>query len=67
MTADELNEWGIPFIEEIDRRIMLPGNENIKAMWMEGEGHSCIPWIREQFPEVTEQQADWIEDFLSEV
>ena len=80
MEDDELNTWGMAFINRIDEVINeLPkeegegatplgpvGSVEIKEHWMEGNAEFVLSEISvKEF--LTQEQMDWINDFLSEI
>lgn len=65
MHDDELNEWGLAFVNQLDEEVLT--NEYIKEHWMEGDFEHCVEWIKQKHPEVTEEQLEWVEQFLSEI
>lgn len=65
--TDNWNDWGMEFINKVDATVQLPGNEVVKEHWMLGEYEDCVVWIKEHFPEITEDQLEWVEEFLSEI
>ena len=68
MNEEELSEWGIEFVREIDKKVIeVPVNEEILSAWKEGDFDTCYEWIKETWPELSEDQLSWIEEFLSEV
>lgn len=65
MNEDEFQEWGMEFINQLDREVL--SNPYIKEHWMEGDFLSCKQWLKDKHPEVTDEQWDWVEEFLSEI
>lgn len=65
--SDNWHDWGMEFIKKIDTAVMEPGNEEVKENWVEGDFDSCEEWIKDNFPELTEEQLEWLRDFLSEI
>jgi hypothetical protein len=68
MDSEELSDWGIEFVREVDRKVVeAPVNEVILEAWKEGDFDTCCEWIKQTWPELTEDQLEWLEDFLSEL
>ena len=68
MDDKDLNDWGIEFVRDIDKKIVeAPVNEELLDAWKEGDFDTCYEWIKQTWPELSEEQLSWIEEFLSEV
>lgn len=65
---DAINEWGMAFIAKVDEVVVKPGNESLKDQWMEGDWGIDLQRLCESVePDITEEQLDWVEQFLSEI
>lgn len=65
---DEIHEWGMALISRVDEVVQKPGNESLKDQWMEGEWSNDIQrLLREVQPDITDEQLEWVEQFLSEI
>jgi len=64
---DQFADDCMKIVGEIDKKLEEPGNEETLEAWKEGDFDSCEEKLKEIFPEVTEEQWSWIEDFLSEI
>lgn len=62
----DLNHWGIDFMNQVDAKVQEPGNKILES-WMAGDFDECYEWLKETYPELTEEQLTWIEEFLSEI
>lgn len=54
-------------VNKIDEKLQEPGNEDALEAWKEGDFDEAYMQLKELFPEVTEDQWSWIEDFVSEI
>lgn len=67
-TADDtLAEQCMAIVAQIDEKLQEPGHEETLEFWKDGDFDSAAAKLSEMFPEVTEEQWGWIEEFLSEV
>lgn len=64
---DSMSDWGIAFISTIDEKVQQPGNEEVLRYWANGDFDECYDWLKKTYPELTEEQFEWIEGFLSEI
>jgi hypothetical protein len=64
---DALAEAGMALINEIDAKLQEPGNEEALEFWKDGEYDACHDRLSELFPDVSSEQWDWIEEFVSEI
>lgn len=64
----ELHDWGMAFVSKVDAVVQKPGNESLKEEWMEGEwSNDIVRLCREVESDITEEQLEWVEGFLSEI
>lgn len=59
-TDDELNDWGLAFVEQLDREFV--GDEEYEG----GDVEYIMAQIDDKHPEITEAQYDWLEDYYGE-
>lgn len=66
---EELHDWGMAFITKVDQTIeTMPDSQEVKAQWMEGDwGDDLVTLCKSIEPEITEEQLEWVEQFLSEI
>lgn len=64
---DQFADDCMKIVNQIDEKLQEPGNEDACEAWKEGDFDSCFDRLKELFPEVTEEQWSWIEDFISEI
>lgn len=67
MTDDELNDWGIEFLNQVERDLNQPGKEDAKLAWESGEVNDCIRMVRDDYPDLDDEQVDWVYEFLTEL
>lgn len=68
MEDNEIHNWGMAFVNKVDEVVQKPGNESLKDEWMEGEwSHDIVRLCREVQPDITDEQLEWVEQFLSEI
>jgi uncharacterized protein YrzB (UPF0473 family) len=69
MSTPEDREYDemMALVNKIDEKIQEPGNEDVKASWIEGDYTACESWLKETFPEATTETWDHVEEFLSEM
>lgn len=65
----DINDWGMDFINKVDERIKgYSEDDPVKEQWMTGEwSHELTRLCREVQPDITEEQLNWVEEFLSEI
>ena len=66
MHDDELNTWGLEFVQVIDKEAEQE-DDVMKLAWMEGNLDACLHWIQENHPDITEEQIERLDQFLSEI
>lgn len=67
-TADDvMAEKCMAIVAQIDEKLQEPGNEEALEFWSEGDFDAVAEKLSTIFPEVTEEQWTWIEEFLSEM
>jgi hypothetical protein len=54
-------------VNAIDAKLQEPGHEETLEFWKEGDFDSAFEDLNKLFPEVSEDQWQWIEDFVSEI
>jgi hypothetical protein len=64
---DEMNDWGIGFINQIDQKLQEPGYEDELEAWKEGDFEGCYETLKRLFPDTSDDQWEWIEEFVSEI
>ena len=65
---EEIHDWGMTFIGKVDEVVQKPGNESLRDQWMDGDwGNDLVRLCREVEPDITEEQLEWVEQFLSEI
>lgn len=57
---DELNDWGLAFVEALDRD--FAGDEEYEG----GDVEYIMQAIADKHPEITDAQYDWLEDYYGE-
>lgn len=60
MTDDELNDWGLTFVELMDEE--FSDNEDYQG----GQRELVMRQIKFYHPDLTEAQMEWLEDFYGE-
>jgi hypothetical protein len=66
-TDDSLAEWGMQFVNLVDEKLQEPGHEETLAFWKEGEFTEAYAELQKLYPEVSDEQWAWVEEFLSEI
>lgn len=61
-----LNQWGEKFMDELDNEVLQEGNEEVRHFWAAGEVPPVLDWVKENHPDLSEQQLDWVGDWLAE-
>lgn len=69
MTDDPMMDWGIAFVSKVDERIVkYSEGDPVKAQWLTGEwSHELTRLCREIKPDITDEQLNWVEEFISEI
>lgn len=60
MTNDELTEWGIKFTDELDR---IYAADEVYGL---GDVTYIMNLIGAEYPELEDEQMEWLEDFYAE-
>lgn len=66
-TDDAMADWGIEFVHQVDTKLQEPGYEETLEFWGDGDFDAAYSVLKELYPEVTEDQWSWVEEFLSEI
>jgi hypothetical protein len=64
---DMAADWGIEFIAKVDEKLQEPGYEETLEFWKDGDFGEAFEVLSKLYPEVTEDQWTWVEEFLSEI
>lgn len=64
---DQFADDCMKIVNQIDEKLQEPGNEETLEFWKEGDLDSAYDKLKVIFPEVTEDQWTWIEEFLSDL
>jgi hypothetical protein len=64
---DEMAIWGLEFVHQVDEKLQVPGHEETLEFWKDGDFDSAFDALSRLYPEVTEDQWSWVEEFLSEI
>jgi hypothetical protein len=64
---DKFADGCMEIVNKIDQKLQEPGNEEVLEFWKDGEFDAAYDHLIKLFPEVTEEQWSWIEEFLSEL
>lgn len=69
MENTELHNWGMAFVNQVDAVVdAMNDTQPEKSEWMEGEwGDDLVELCRTVQPDITEEQLEWVEQFLSEI
>jgi hypothetical protein len=66
-SPDEVADWGIDFVQAVDQKLQEPGYEETLEFWKDGDFDAAFDALKKIYPEVTEDQWSWVEEFLSEI
>jgi hypothetical protein len=66
-TSDDMADWGISFINVVDAKLQEPGQEELLEFWKDGDFDAAYAGLTKLYPEVSEEQWSWVEEFLSEI
>jgi hypothetical protein len=64
---DQFADTCMEIVNQIDVKLQETGNEETLESWKEGDWDACEERLKELFPDVKDEQWDWIEDFISEI
>lgn len=64
---DRLHEWGLAFMTATDQKVMNSDDDELIANWTSGDFDSCYEWIKQTYPELEEDQLEWVEEFMAEL
>jgi hypothetical protein len=64
---DRLHEWGLAFMTNADHSVMHSKDDILITSWAAGDFDYCYEWIKQTYPELEEDQLEWIEEFMAEL
>ena len=66
-TEDAFADACMEIVAKVDAKLQEPGNEEALEFWKEGDFDGAYDYLIKFFPEVTEEEWNWIEEFLSDI